>query len=348
MVKLFKHYFIPHEHNDHQPKILRKRAILTILLVVFFVELVFLFQIIFLFPLTGIFSSVIPSVLIDFTNADRQENNFQPLKTNALLVLAAQRKADDMAQKSYFSHQSPDGKTPWYWLAQAGYQYSYAGENLAVNFSDSYDIENAWMNSPGHRQNILNNNFTEIGIAAADGIYNGRPTVFVVQFFGRPVGTKVAAITPSPSPNMTPAISSLPSPSLTPSPSFFSPIPTATTTPIVAGQASSTDATSSQDLLLFANASPTNATGTVEGLFADNKQIVAASLLEKALTMPRTLANAIYLTLAGIIGLALVLKIFIKRKIQYPKLIFSGVVVLFVIISLLYLNNFLMQSGTIF
>jgi uncharacterized protein YkwD len=364
---LFKQYFIPHEKNDHQPKILRKRAILTILTIVFFVELVFLFQILFLFPMTGLFSSVIPSVLVDFTNADRQQHNASPLKANPILALAAQQKANDMAQKGYFSHQSPDGKTPWYWLSQAGYNYIVAGENLAVNFSDSNDIENAWMNSPGHRANILNNNFTEIGVAAADGFYNGKPTVFVVQFFGRPSGeTKVAQISPSPSqatelsPSPAP-VKIIPVSSISPSPmqtpkvlisALPSPSQTATP-PIVAGQSSSTNATSSQDLLVFVqeenkNSTGTAATGNVAGSFANNQPSNKSSFFQKALTMPRALTNLIYLILAGIISLALILKIFIKIKIQYPKLIFSGVITLFFIISLLLLNTFLTQNGAIF
>ncbi len=63
------------------------------------------------------------------------------LAVNPVLERAAQAKADDMAAKSYFSHNSPDGVTPWFWLNQAGYVFTYAGENLAANFSDSIDVE---------------------------------------------------------------------------------------------------------------------------------------------------------------------------------------------------------------
>lgn len=138
---------------------------------------------------TGILNSlsaIYASVLVNLTNKDRVAANVSELKLNPLLEKAAQMKANDMASKSYFAHNTPDGKTPWYWFAQAGYEYIYAGENLAVNFEDSEDIETAWMNSKTHWLNIINPKYTEIGIATSTGIYKGRQAVFVVQMFGAP------------------------------------------------------------------------------------------------------------------------------------------------------------------
>lgn len=131
---------------------------------------------------------VINSVVIDATNQERQLLGLGELKINEALRKAAQDKADDMAQKGYFAHQSPDGKNPWYWIDQTGYTYKAAGENLAVNFDYSKDVVNAWMNSPTHRANIVKAKYQEIGIGIAEGFYQGRPTVFVVQMFGTPKG----------------------------------------------------------------------------------------------------------------------------------------------------------------
>jgi len=131
-------------------------------------------------------SAIYASVLVNLTNKDRVEANVSELKVSPLLELAAQMKADDMAEKGYFAHNTPDGKTPWYWFRKAGYKYIYAGENLAVNFQNSEDIERAWMNSRGHFLNIINPKYTEIGIATSTGIYKGRPAIFVVQMFGSP------------------------------------------------------------------------------------------------------------------------------------------------------------------
>lgn len=135
-------------------------------------------------------SSIVNNTLISLTNDNREANNEPALKENPLLSRAAQLKAEDMAKNGYFSHVSPSGLTPWVWLKNVGYEYSYAGENLAMNFSDSADVVSAWMKSPTHKRNIINGNYKEIGIGVAEGIYNGNRTTFVVQFFASPAGVK--------------------------------------------------------------------------------------------------------------------------------------------------------------
>lgn len=159
------------------------------------------------FMATNQFASVIDSVLVDLTNTDRAAYNIGGLTVNQKLVEAAQAKANDMAAKSYFAHTSPEGIDSWHWFKQTGYDFQNAGENLAVDFSDSADVERAWMNSPSHRDNILNGKYTEVGIATASGSYQGHSTVFVVTMFGSP--RKVAAASPAPVPEK-PAFSSVP------------------------------------------------------------------------------------------------------------------------------------------
>lgn len=133
-------------------------------------------------------AAVVSARLVDLTNTDRSGNGLGTLTVNPVLTAAAQAKANDMAAKSYFAHTSPDGKSSWFWFKQAGYSFSYAGENLAVDFTDSDDVNQAWLNSPTHRANIMNGHFTQIGIATAEGTFEGHPTVFVVQMFGTPAG----------------------------------------------------------------------------------------------------------------------------------------------------------------
>lgn len=142
---------------------------------------------------TNQLAAVITASLVDLANEDRKEDALGTLKVNSVLQAAAQAKANDMAAKGYFAHVSPDGRDSWSWFKAAGYSFSYAGENLAVNFSDSEDVEKAWMDSPTHRANILNGKFTEIGIATAEGEYKGKKTTFVVQMFGRPSGVTAFA-----------------------------------------------------------------------------------------------------------------------------------------------------------
>ena len=184
MFKWFKKYFVPHKVNNYKPHIFRELSAFVIFLTIIAM---------FLVAVSGRFlvgtdftALVLPKVLVDYANKDRDGKSYRHLAINPVLERAAQLKANDMAEKGYFAHKSPDGKTPWYWFKQVGYDFSYAGENLAVNFSDSVDVNTAWMNSPGHRANIMNDNFTEIGIATADGMYQGKKTTFVVQLFGRP------------------------------------------------------------------------------------------------------------------------------------------------------------------
>ena len=138
--------------------------------------------------MNGAFSpaTVLVGALSSLTNQERQQNNLAKLIVNPLLSEAAQKKAEDMSKNQYFSHVSPDGKTPWFWLELVGYKYDYAGENLAINFDESEDVTNAWMNSPAHRENILKKSYTEMGSGVATGTYQGRDAVFIVQDYASP------------------------------------------------------------------------------------------------------------------------------------------------------------------
>ena len=129
-------------------------------------------------------SAVLPALVVDLTNVDRTNERKLPLQINPLLTKAAQLKAEDMAKRSYFSHEGPGGETPWSWLDEVGYQYVYAGENLALNFYDSNEVNRAWLNSPKHRDNILAKNFTDIGVGIANGKFREQNSIFIVQFFG--------------------------------------------------------------------------------------------------------------------------------------------------------------------
>ena len=138
--KWLKKYFIPHEHNNFKPHFLRHESMLFVFFVIIIIELGFLVQVFIVFDKTNFLASVLPGVLTMLTNEKRAENNVAPLVQNDLLIKAAQLKAEDMATRGYFAHVSPDGKTPWYWHDAVGYKYTYAGENLAINFTDSSDV----------------------------------------------------------------------------------------------------------------------------------------------------------------------------------------------------------------
>jgi hypothetical protein len=122
--------------------------------------------------------------VIDLTNISRGESGENVLKANLKLSQAAEEKAEDMIANNYFAHTSPAGKTPWSWIQKEGYDYVYAGENLAMDFQTAEKMENAWMTSPTHRANILNQNYQEIGAAVKEGIINGHETILAVVMFG--------------------------------------------------------------------------------------------------------------------------------------------------------------------
>jgi uncharacterized protein YkwD len=127
--------------------------------------------------------------VIQATNTYRAKNLQEKLMVSNLLNTAAQLKADDMVAKGYFSHVGPTGDTEWSWFDRVNYVYDYAGENLAEGFTDTSSVLQGWINSSKHKENLLNNNYTEIGVGVAKGKYNDAEAVFVVQFFGKPVGT---------------------------------------------------------------------------------------------------------------------------------------------------------------
>ena len=100
---------------------------------------------------------------------------------------SAQVKAEDLLKRQYFAHESPDGKMVSSLVEDQGYAYIKIGENLALgNFVNDTDVVTAWMNSPGHRANILDAQFSEIGVGVARGLYEGHMAYFAVQHFGRP------------------------------------------------------------------------------------------------------------------------------------------------------------------
>jgi uncharacterized protein YkwD len=195
-----KHALIPHPGNDHYPHMMRGPvlSVCTMLLAGSVTVAVYQTQLV----KGGQYAAVVASVLTESANADRAAKSLDSLTVDPLLVLAAQAKANDMAQKGYFSHTSPDGSQPWDWVKRAGYSYLYAGENLAIDFSDSSAVESAWMNSPGHRANLLHQHYTNIGVATAEGTYQGHKTTFVVEMFGSP--KLVERVTQAPPPSFKP------------------------------------------------------------------------------------------------------------------------------------------------
>lgn len=182
---VLKHIFIPHDENDYKPHFFREVAVSLFLFISVFLLGSSAGSSFFIHK-TVLGAEIASSVLIDLTNESRIAYNQQPLLRSSKLDEAATLKGNDMAANEYFSHNSPTGITPWYWFNKVGYKFLYAGENLAINFTDSSNLEEAWLNSPTHRANIMNVEFREIGMATIQGMYKDYPTIYVVQMFGTP------------------------------------------------------------------------------------------------------------------------------------------------------------------
>jgi hypothetical protein len=140
------------------------------------------------------------SGLLSDTNGSRAANGVAGLSLNEQLDAAAQASADDMVARNYWSHNTPDGDPPWIWVNAQGYSYQKLGQNLATGFSNEQSTIDGWMNSPPHRENLLDPSFTQVGFGFANNpnytSAGGGPMTIVVAFYGQP--RVLAAATPAP------------------------------------------------------------------------------------------------------------------------------------------------------
>lgn len=317
--------FIPTADNDYRPYFLRAWPVAVLLLVI-----------------VGLYggaqwaersitapgsplAAVIASVLVDLTNGDRAANDLHGLAVNPTLEYVAQMKANDMAMNSYFAHTSPEGKTPWYWFKEAEYNFAYAGENLAVYFTDSADVERAWMNSPGHRANLLSPHFTEIGIATAQGVYQGQATTFVVQTFGTPViKLERFRTVQTPTASSTPALQPASSPQL--------PVSS------VKGEAT----TSPPEALTILHEDKEFIAVKNEGTApapSDYQVADQSSFGDRLIASPKTTLAYAYSGIAVLLIIALIFLIVFELKKQRPMNIAFAVLLIALIVALLFLSQ---------
>lgn len=121
--------------------------------------------------------------VLDLVNQERAKNGLSKLTLSNEMTHVATMKAQDMRDKNYFSHNSPTYGSPFEMLQQFGIKYSYAGENIAGGQQSAQAVMTDWLNSSGHRANILNKNYTEIGIGYVKG---GQYGTYWVQLFRKP------------------------------------------------------------------------------------------------------------------------------------------------------------------
>jgi len=328
----WKDVFVPHKGNGRHPHSLRGNVIIGAIVLVLIVEAGLLAQTFYFSQTQTMTASVLPAVVADLTNEQRTDNGVTALTVSPLLTQAAQDKANDMAAKGYFSHVSPSGQLPWYWFQQVGYDYEFAGENLAINFDDSQQLVTAWMNSPMHRANILKQDYTEIGIGIAQGMYEGQETTFVVEFFGTPEPATPTVTQPSAPAAQAPAVAT--TPATTPTPAVQqNPAQVAPTTPVETASPTA----------IPANAAP----GTPQILGVQTQAAPAAQNVSpwmKVVSSPETYMTYFLLALAAVF-LAFLLLSFVPRTLKlsqhlpHPNALMNGAALLAVVFGIMIINH---------
>jgi hypothetical protein len=340
--KALKHVFIPHEGNDYKPHFFRETAI-SIMLFISIFSLGASFGSSFFIHKTVLGASMASLVLVDMANEARVAYSEQPLVRSEVLESAAELKGNDMSSQGYFAHQSPTGVTPWYWFKKVGYNFLYAGENLAINFTEARELQNAWLASPLHRANILDVRFTEIGISTVEGVFQGVPTTYVVQMFGTPVIPKAKALAVSTSSAATTTLLENKKGDLLSSTNTLSigSVKGETTEGAIAASPATEQVSNLETILSTpeltivrdnSNASATEIINTV-------RPLTYSSWYQKLVFWSTKYVDTLYKGLIILIALALLTMILVEIKKQHPRHIAYGVLMLVILSVFVFINR---------
>lgn len=218
---------LPHPSNAYRPYAFR-HPFLAFLNALFIVATLGSSLVLSLTPEVARLSTIATPTIVRLTNAERAKAGLAALKENPLLQRSAQLKGEHMLRHDYFEHTSPDGLTPWVWFDRANYRYAYAGENLAIDFSEAEDVVAAWMRSASHRRNLLSDRYEEVGIAVVTGEFQGRTAAIVVHHLGARRALPTTASGPAKPPAVTQAAARSTAPSPLAAPRIVEPRPGST------------------------------------------------------------------------------------------------------------------------
>lgn len=322
---------LPWRGNSHRPHILRRQWLVGLLALALGCEAVILGHSAIMGGPNVFLAAVVRSDVIAYTEEARVDEGGQELRESDVLNRAAQAKADDMAARGYFSHQGPGGEAPWTWFEKAGYRYVYAGENLAVKFTDSKRVVDAWMASPKHRANIVKSQYQEIGVGIAQGSYKGSAATFVVQFFASPAAQAAA---PAAAENASENVAVSAASELLPTPIAVAEAPAAQAEPV---QASS---------VAGAEVEPAGAVqpAPLPASRSSGLQSAVRSAGE-ALVDSREAATWGLAIVAGLLMAVLALTFFIRIQVQPTDLLVPGIAVALVAMLFLGANAALLPGG---
>lgn len=185
-----KHALIPTKENDHKPHILHPHRLAFYSIAAIALKVI-VFLVLLSLPLSLILSPEVLATnsnkIVELTNNLRKAKGLPPLTNSYLLHNSAYNKAQDMLVNQYFAHTGPDNKNVLNWVRAAGYQFTIAGENLAVGFAGPEDVLDGWKKSITHYNNLVDTDYQEIGASFIQGVYQGVKTSFAVQHFAKPV-----------------------------------------------------------------------------------------------------------------------------------------------------------------
>ena len=114
-------------------------------------------------------TAITPESVLAELNAWRSKSDLPPLRIDFRLQHAAEDRLAEMLELGYWSHVGPDGRPPFRWIPLRGYRFARAGENLAAGFDTAEVLVASWMESPGHRQNVLGPDYVDVGVAVLEG-----------------------------------------------------------------------------------------------------------------------------------------------------------------------------------
>lgn len=374
----FKNLFIPCAENSYAPHSLQKMAMggMTVLIILTFT--LTNVQSLLWIASDWMVSTILPAVIVQETNKERAVDALPTLRRNSVLDEAARLKAEHMAANEYFAHYSPDGVSPWYWFGQTGYNFVHAGENLAIHFTDSTQVVDAWMKSPTHRANIMNGDYLEIGVGTAAGKYEGFSTVYVVQLFGAPVaglpavaGDETSGVAVAAEPEPSPAETTPPPTSVAVAAPPPEPAPEQPVTQSVATEAEAEDVLADEvtvtetveivpsepmpqftdlaDIQVtetgvaafsdFISTSTGGVPATIDSLPPEDGESVPRAL--GMLTQPHIVLQLMYGIIGFFVLVSLIFSIFIEIRHQQPVQIVYGFVLLLLMSGLFYLHTVL-------
>ncbi len=335
--KKIKLFILPCEENNYRPSSLDGKFLFYVTLVLVMLKFVSLFYFT-LIPKTPYFADVSRGALVQMANAERSKAGLKPLSEDPKLIRAAELKAHDMLDKDYFSHWSPDGTSPWYWFGMAGYDYRYAGENLAIGFFDAKDVHRAWIASPDHRDNIMGPDYNDIGIAVVEGDFYGQKTFIVVQVFGS---------------REVPPVASAPEP--------VEPIITKEESVIIEEEIVPNE----EELIVEEEIVPIEEPIIEEELIVEENNLIAEEERSSVLGAGSTISSGEMLEIGGIkysifnflmveyddlikqiiffvmmfLGFVMVINVFVRFNVQHPDLIFKGLAFLFLFLIFDYFDQ---------